>query len=226
MRIPAHKKNIMVHCLATPKSWAEGKTGVEVFSAVYQWHVTDRGWRDVAYAMIIMPDGELVKGRDTDDDGDVWDETGAGARGWNKDTIHIALVGGHGGTANDDPTEHYTIAQLSSLRTLIDDIKHAAGRELRVMGHNEVANKACPCFNVPDWYEALEPRPYLMSKTVQGALTTSGGGAAIGVGILNSASDLSPMAQSLLVGGLLLLAVGVGYVFYARSTDWFVRGRR
>jgi hypothetical protein len=165
MTFPAHKTHIMVHCLATRPSWGKGKSISAIVKEVTNWHVRDRGWSGIAYAAIIGYSGARGAGRDLDGDGDVWDETGAGAKGWNKNTIHIALVGGYGGSADDLFEDHYTPKQKTALLKEIRAINAAAGRELTVIGHNQVANKACPCFDVQGWYasqrakETVAPQP-------------------------------------------------------------------
>ena len=165
MKIPAHKTTIMVHCLATTKAWGMGKPIKAIMKEVTRWHVVDRGWRAVAYAVVLGYGGERALGRDLDGDGDVYEETGAGARGWNKNTIHIALVGGYGGHRDDDFGKHFTPEQDVALRTEIARIEKLAGRSLNLIGHNEVANKACPCFNVRKWYESAPPMPVTPKPT-------------------------------------------------------------
>jgi hypothetical protein len=152
--IKPHKTHIMVHCLATRKAWGEGKTAKEIMKEVTHWHVVDNGWRGVAYAAIIGPDGDWAKGRDLDADGDVWEETGAGAKGWNKNVIHLALAGGHGSHEDDQFSDHFTVAQDTTLRKLIKSIRSKAKHELKLIGHNQVAAKACPGFNVVKWYNS------------------------------------------------------------------------
>jgi N-acetylmuramoyl-L-alanine amidase len=149
--IPTHKTTIMVHCLDTPKTWQPRRHAEDIMAEVTRWHVEERGWRAVAYAMICAYSGDAAKGRDLDADGDVWEETGAGAKGWNTNTIHLALQGGKGGAANDKFEDHYTPEQDKWLRDTIAEIQTLAGRKLKVIGHNEVAAKACPCFNVGEW---------------------------------------------------------------------------
>ena len=151
MKIPAHKTKIMIHCLDTPKGWRKNQKAKTIMKEVTDWHVKGRGWNDVAYAALCTYSGDEAMGRDLDGDGDVWEETGAGATGHNRDTIHIALQGGKGGAADDKFADHYTPAQDKWLRDTIAKIQKAAGREMQVMGHNEVSAKACPCFNVGEW---------------------------------------------------------------------------
>lgn len=170
--IPKHKRFVMIHALDTPPSWAQGKSISQIVKEVTRWHVVERGWSAVAYAKIIGPTGAVGKGRDLDGDGDVWEETGAGAAGWNADGIHIALAGGKGGTATDLFSEHYTKKQEVALIKELREIELLSGRtlvavrtptqartlpstQIGLMGHNQVANKACPCFNVPDWYTGV-----------------------------------------------------------------------
>jgi N-acetylmuramoyl-L-alanine amidase len=141
----------MIHCLDTPKGWRKNQRGATIMREVTRWHVEERGWSGVAYAALCTYSGDEAMGRDLDNDGDVWEETGAGASGHNRDTIHLALQGGKGGAADDKFADHYTPAQDKWLRDTIAKIQEAAGRELQVMGHNEVSAKACPCFNVGEW---------------------------------------------------------------------------
>lgn len=169
MTIPKHKKFVMLHALDTPPSWAKSKSIGAIVKEVTRWHVQERGWVAVAYAKIIGPTGAVGKGRDLDGDGDVWEETGAGAKGWNKDGIHIALSGGKNGNADDLFSDHYTPKQEIALIKELREIERLSGRELvpvftatqartlpqtqiGLMGHNQVANKACPCFSVPNWW--------------------------------------------------------------------------
>lgn len=170
--IPKYKKFVMLHALDTPPSWAVKKSIEVIIKEVTRWHVKERGWRGLAYAKIIGPTGAVGLGRDLNGDGDVWDETGAGAGGWNKDGIHLALTGGRGGSADDKFSDHYTPKQQVALIKELREIEILSGRKLvavrdanqarklpstqmGLIGHNQVARKACPCFDVPDWWEEV-----------------------------------------------------------------------
>lgn len=220
--IPAHKTAIMVHTLATPPKWAEGKSAEDMVKEVRRWHVEDNGWSDVAYAAIIAPDGTWAKGRDLDKDGNVWEEQAAAARGWNKKAIHIALAGGHGASANDHFGDHFTYAQDVTLRKMIKDLNEKAGRDLKLMGHNEVSAKGCPGFQVRPWFESKHPRSIAGSKTVQGAGAATVG--AVGTGA-TAVGQLDGNAQIVALVLLGVIFVGLAVVFRERIKAW-ANGRR
>jgi N-acetylmuramoyl-L-alanine amidase len=160
MTVPEHKHTIMVHCLATTPAWGAGKGPNQVLSEVTDWHTLPpprgRGWSGVAYAEIIG-DGWRIKGRDLNDDGNTFDDIGAGAKDHNYGYIHLALVGGRWpdgrwGLKTDKFSDHFTPAQDRLLREAIAEINALAGRKLKVIGHNDVTDqKGCPSFDVNGW---------------------------------------------------------------------------
>lgn len=212
---------IMVHCLATDNDFMANRPVADVIAAVRDWHVRERKWRDIAYAMVIHRDGERGKGRDLDGDGDVWEEIGAGAKGWNSNCIHVALNGGKTSSATDEFSDNFTPEQDAALRHTIAEIRAWVGRDVPLKGHNEVANKACPGFDVNRWYRQQPPRTIAQSTTMQ----ATGAGAAATIGAGGTAiSQLDGNAQLLVVAlvGLALLA----FVWIARERikQW-ARGR-
>lgn len=208
---------IMVHCLATPFGWHKFDPIEEVVAIVRDWHVRERGWADIAYAMILHFNGSRGKGRDRDADGDVWEEIGAGARGWNKNCIHIALNGGKGSNANDQFSDHFTPEQDAALRKTIQEIRDWAGWDVPVIGHNEVAAKACPGFNVKRWFEQKPPRKITESTTLQAA----GGGAAATVAAGGTAiGQLEGEAQLVAVIGCALILLALLWIARERVKKW------
>lgn len=136
---------IIIHCTATRPSWMEERTVHDVMDTVRSWHVEDRGWSDVGYHAIIHRDGSVAFGRPIE-------RTGAHVRGRNKSTIGVSLVGGFGGSSDDLFSDNYTDEQEDALRELIGEWQHEYPTIDKVSGHNEYANKACPCFSVSAWF--------------------------------------------------------------------------
>lgn len=128
------KTYIVVHCSDTPHSM---KVTV---GHLYQWHVIENGWSAIGYAYFIDQEGEVHKCRDLDGDGDVEDEIGAHARGFNTGSIGICLEG----------RGIYTDKQLDQLEYLLDDIRSRHGITLdNVIGHCDVdPSKTCPMMDV------------------------------------------------------------------------------
>lgn len=120
---------------------------------ITEWHM-ERGWSGIGYNFVIKRDGTLESGRDLDGDGNVIEETGAHARGFNKDSIGVCLAGGRGDDGK--PAANFTHNQLTTLRTLINVIR--AYNEVEVMGHRDLpgVTKTCPCFDVWRWFNLGE----------------------------------------------------------------------
>jgi N-acetyl-anhydromuramyl-L-alanine amidase AmpD len=112
---------------------------------ITDWHVNGNGWSAIGYHFVIRRDGTVEKGRDTDNDGDVFDEVGAHAKGFNKNSIGICLVGGMNGF-------NFTRAQMMALDTLIDTINHIHA-DIEWLGHCDLpgVDKQCPQFDVKAW---------------------------------------------------------------------------
>lgn len=157
----------VVHCAATRANWWSGKRTSEKVREIKRWHVQDRGWRDIGYHYLIDRDGTVAYGRPLG-------ETGAHVMGRNTGTIGICLFGGHGSSETDQFHENFTPAQEKALLELLDKLQARFGK-LRVSGHNQYAAKACPGFNVPEWYENALNSSVAPPAATPTATPTSGG---------------------------------------------------
>lgn len=139
-------KEIFIHCSATGPDTDIGAAEIR------NWHL-DRGWRGIGYHWVITRSGEVERGRDLDDDGDVAEHIGAHALGHNEHSLGICLVGGLDRDGN--PDANYTRAQWASLEMLVANLtepNHGVAAGARVRGHRDVSSKACPCFDAGEWW--------------------------------------------------------------------------
>ena len=132
---------IIIHCSSTPPDMNIGASEITI------WHL-DRGWSDIGYHYVIRRDGVFQDGRDTDEDGDIFEEVGAHTYGYNKNSIGICMVGGV--DENNNPEANFTAKQWITLERLVRALK-AEFPYATVHGHNEFAAKACPSFDVQEW---------------------------------------------------------------------------
>ena len=130
---------VVLHCSATPVTMDIGAEKIK------EWHTSaPRNWSDIGYHYVIKLDGAIEEGRPLE-------RAGAHARGHNKNSIGICLVGGV--DENNKPKNTMTEAQEISLKALLLDIDDMVG-EVKVIGHNEVSSKSCPSFDVQEWLES------------------------------------------------------------------------
>jgi len=146
-------QRLVIHCTAT-------REGREVTSdEIRHWHTDPvskggRGWSQVGYTDMIHLDGtveRLVKNNE-DANVDPWEITN-GAKGYNSTSRHIVYVGGvsvDGKTPKDTRTEK----QKASMKKYVEDF-HSRFPSVRIMGHNQLAAKACPSFDVPSWLKEI-----------------------------------------------------------------------
>ncbi len=140
---------LIIHCTAT-------REGREVKSSeIRHWHTDPvskggRGWKQVGYTDMIHLDGRVERLVDNNEDVkvDSWEITN-GAKDYNGISRHVVYVGGlavDGQTPKDTRTE----AQKRALASYVTDF-HQRFPQVRIIGHREVANKACPSFDVQAW---------------------------------------------------------------------------
>jgi len=144
---------LVIHCTATPE-------GREVSAdEIRRWHTSPkpkgRGWKQVGYSDIIHLDGtveNLVPYND-DDVVDSWEITN-GASGINSISRHVVYAGGV--SADDVKKAKDTRTWLQEL-AMITYVKETIARHpnIKIAGHNQFAQKACPSFNVPVWLMAI-----------------------------------------------------------------------
>jgi len=129
---------IVIHCTATRPSQDVGRDELDA------WH-RHKGWFGIGYHFVIRRDGTLELGRDEE-------KAGAHARGFNHNSVAVALVGG---CAEDDikvAENNFTTAQFDSLEELIKELQ-INYPDAKVLGHSDLegVTKECPSFDVRDW---------------------------------------------------------------------------
>lgn len=143
---------LVIHCTATPE-------GREVSSAdIRRWHTSPppkgRGWKQVGYTDMIHLDGKTERLVPNNEDAwvDLWEVTN-GAKGYNSVSRHLVYVGG---LASDAKTskDTRTAAQLKTMAAYVRSF-HQRFPEVEIVGHNQLAAKDCPCFDVPKWLESI-----------------------------------------------------------------------
>ena len=135
---------IVLHCTATNPSWYKDRSAAEVVGEIRRWHTEERGWSDIGYHAVCHRSGETAQGRPD------W-RKGAHVAGHNSTTIGIALVGGRGAVANGKFEDNFTPEQDAALRKLIAEYKEKYPGILKISGHSEYSQKACPGFPVSEW---------------------------------------------------------------------------
>lgn len=146
-------KYLVLHCTATPE-------GREVTGAdIRRMHLSPvsqggRGWKQVGYTDIIHLDGTVERLVDNNDDANVdpWEITN-GAKGYNSVSRHVVYAGGMTKDMSK-PKDTRTPAQLRAMENYVKDF-HKRFPSVRIIGHNEVAAKACPSFDVGKWLKSI-----------------------------------------------------------------------
>lgn len=146
-------QRLVLHCTATPE-------GREVTSNdIRAWHTNPvskggRGWKQVGYTDMIHLDGRVERLVQNNEDANVdsWEITN-GAQGYNSTSRHVVYAGG---VAKDGktPKDTRTPAQLKAMESYVKDF-HRRFPGVRIVGHNELAAKACPSFDVQAWLRTI-----------------------------------------------------------------------
>lgn len=130
---------IIVHCSAT-------KEGKDYTAAdIRQWHLA-RGFSDIGYHYVVYRDGTVQPGRNVN-------IAGAHCLGQNTNSIGVCYIGGL--DSNNNPKDTRTPAQKQALIKLLTQLKKMYPKAT-IHGHNEYANKACPCFNAFKEYSSIK----------------------------------------------------------------------
>ena len=114
-----------------------------------------RGWKQVGYTDMIHLDGKVERLLKNNEDANVdpWEITN-GAKGYNAISRHIVYVGGVDANDVKKARDTRTPAQKEALKRYVLDF-HKRFPKVKIIGHREVANKACPSFDVQKWLKEI-----------------------------------------------------------------------
>ena len=137
---------IVVHCTATQQS-------INIQSIIDYWKNVLK-WKSMGYHYIIEANGNRVTLADVT-------EICNGASGYNRNSIHIAYVGGI--DINKKPIDNRTTEQKTALRILIMQLS-SKFPDADILGHYQLPNvkKACPCFDAKKEY-CIYNRNYIIN---------------------------------------------------------------
>lgn len=129
--------HLTVHCAATPPDMDIGAKEIDRMHRM-------RNFLCIGYHFVIRRNGVLETGRTVD-------KVGAHVEGHNKGNLGICLVGGV--DKKNNPENNFTPEQFTTLRKLLADLLKDYPKA-EILGHRDWpdVHKACPCFDVRDWW--------------------------------------------------------------------------
>lgn len=130
---------IIFHCSATKEGQAFTVKDID------RWH-KDRGWKGIGYHYVIYLDGSVHPGRPLE-------EVGAHTLNHNSNSIGVCYIGGL--DTNGKAKDTRTPSQVQTMEKLVKEFR-VKYPKATFHGHNEFANKACPCFDVPNWVKTVK----------------------------------------------------------------------
>ena len=109
----------------------------------------------MGYTDLFHLDGtvERLVQNNEDSNVDPWEITN-GATGYNSVSRHIVYAGGVERLDTRIPKDTRTPAQQEALEKYVKDF-HRRFPDVRIIGHNELAAKACPSFDVQKWLKSI-----------------------------------------------------------------------
>lgn len=142
--IPKKWEYVIIHCTANYKP-----INKDVLLKIFKSY----GWSKPGYHLFINRDGSIDTLVQFNKDRYItYSEIANGAKGYNSVSIHISYDGGV--DENLRPKDTRTIYQKVSLYEILRDFK-LNNPDLKIIGHNNISNKACPSFDVLKEYESL-----------------------------------------------------------------------
>ncbi len=128
---------LVIHC-------ADSKPSMDIgVDEITEWH-RNRGFFTIGYHFVIRLDGTIENGR-------MIDEPGAHAKGHNKNSFGICMVGGMA-EKGSKPENNFTPAQWASLGKLVKELYDHYPIKT-IVGHRDLpkVTKTCPNFDVSDF---------------------------------------------------------------------------
>jgi N-acetylmuramoyl-L-alanine amidase len=158
---------LVIHCTATPEGMAVTSVTIK------KWHTSPppagRGWKQVGYSDMIHLNGMVENLVPYDEDEFIQPrEITNGVEGLNSKSRHVVYVGGMD-VDNKKPLDTRTREQNLALRNYIFNMI-AHHPDIKVAGHCQFAQKACPSFDVPVWLGAIG----VSEKNIYRVKTTDG----------------------------------------------------
>jgi hypothetical protein len=130
-------QGVVIHESASPQGRGDDA------ETIHGWHLA-RGWDGIGYHFVITEDGEVQQGRPI-----YW--SGAHANGYNH-YVGICLIGQDG---------KYMYKQILALQDLLAKLVWTEALDpANIIGHNQISNKSCPGFNVPQFVEGIDFKKY------------------------------------------------------------------
>lgn len=118
-------------------------------------NIVGRGWSKCGYYKMIHLDGSITVINPVNENAVVEGfEVTFGALGFNNNCRHVVYVGGAEKVNWQIPKDTRTVEQTETLKKeVLDTI--GLHPTIKILGHHQVANKACPSFDVPSWLREI-----------------------------------------------------------------------